>query len=140
MESKYWYTGTKVLINKLNIKEQTELDKAERTLVSLRIAELEEKPIKGNFDLEHMCKIHLHLFQDVYKWAGQTRDCILHKNKVLFCLPGCIHIYARTILEPIQKERFYLSYDPEERIKKIAVLFTDTNTIHPFREGNGRTQ
>jgi cell filamentation protein len=29
---------------------------------------------KGEFDAAHLKAIHRHLFQDVYEWAGRTRD------------------------------------------------------------------
>ncbi len=30
--------------------------------------------VKGRFDAAHLAAIHRHLFQDVYEWAGRTRD------------------------------------------------------------------
>ena len=140
MKSKYFYDGTQVLKNKLDILNNQELRDAERELVSLRIAELNEKPIKGSFDLKHLSQIHLHLFQDVYRWAGQVRTCNLVKDQTEFCLPQCIYPYSETIFDQIKREEFYLPYDSEEKIKKLARLFADINALHPFREGNGRTQ
>ncbi len=140
MESKYCYPGTKVLINNLDIHDSEELQRKERALVSLRIVELSDKPIKGSFDLKHLSKIHLHLFQDIYKWAGKTRTCILTKDQTEFCLPTCIVPYAETIFGSIKSDGYYISLSREEKIVKLAMLFADINALHPFREGNGRTQ
>ena len=71
----YCYEGTDVLINKLNIKNDKDLYVAERELVSFRIYELNECPIKGNFDFKHLKSIHKYLFQDIYSWSGEIRKC-----------------------------------------------------------------
>ncbi|MBM7460519.1 Fic family protein [Rhodococcus coprophilus] len=38
-----------------------------------RMQALVDRPIPGRFDLEHFQRIHHHLFQDFYPWAGQLR-------------------------------------------------------------------
>ena len=55
----YFYPGTRVLKNKLGIRDAVELDAVERMLVTQRM--LEGAP-SGNFDLSHLRKIHRHLF------------------------------------------------------------------------------
>ena len=81
----YCYKGTDVLINKLNVTNEEDLFNLERELVSLRIYELNEKPLKGNFDFDYLKSIHKYLFQDVYRWAGDIRNCNIAKQD-LFCL------------------------------------------------------
>ena len=44
MTDKYVYPGTKVLINKLNIKDANKLDNAEYSIVSLNINNLIRNP------------------------------------------------------------------------------------------------
>ena len=48
---------------------------SEARYVAARIFELElgEGP-RGGFDAAHLKAVHRHLFQDVYEWAGHTRD------------------------------------------------------------------
>lgn len=36
-------------------------------------------PVPGNFDAEHLERIHKYLFRDVYEWAGQFRKVPLAK-------------------------------------------------------------
>jgi cell filamentation protein len=50
----YCYEGTDTLINKLNITNDKDLFNAERELVSFRTYELNEKPLKGNFDFDYL--------------------------------------------------------------------------------------
>ncbi len=134
------YPGTDTLKNKLGIKDEEDLFNAERELVSLRLAELNEKPIKGSFDLNHLRKIHAYLFQDVYAWAGQIRTYNITKEKTLFCLSEYIYPCAEDIFGALHNEKFYTEYDYETKLLKLARLFADINALHPFREGNGRTQ
>lgn len=52
----YCYPGTDVLMNKLGIRDKNKLQDYERRLTMLRLLELTEKPIHGNFDLSHLKK------------------------------------------------------------------------------------
>ena len=61
----YCYKGTDVLINKLNITNEKDLYCAERELVLYRTFELNENPLKGNFDFKYLKDIHKYLFQDI---------------------------------------------------------------------------
>ncbi len=81
----YCYKNTDVLINKLNITNDEDLFNAERELVTLRTFELYEKPLKGNFDFKYLKSIHKYLFQDIYRWAGDIRNCNIAKQDLL-CL------------------------------------------------------
>lgn len=60
------YPGTNVLVNLPGLKDQELLDIFERTRSALREMELMQKPLQGNFDLQHLQGIHRYLFQDVY--------------------------------------------------------------------------
>lgn len=58
----YCYKNTDILINKLNITDDEDLFNAERELVSLRTYELNENPLKGNFDF---CDNHTKKYLEV---------------------------------------------------------------------------
>lgn len=135
----YCYPNTDILINKLNIKDEKFLYDTERKLVSLRIDELIDNPIKGDFDFNHLKSIHKFLFQDIYKWAGTPRTCAIAK-KDLFCLPEFIDSYANDVFNGLVHDNYLIQYNYEETIKKLVDLFSDINALHPFREGNGRSQ
>ncbi len=62
----YCYPGTDVLKNKLNIHDREILSNAERSISLVRMIELEEHPIKGNYDLDHLKRIHKALFGDIF--------------------------------------------------------------------------
>lgn len=135
----YCYEGTDTLINKLNITNDKDLFNAERELVSFRTYELNEKPLKGNFDFDYLKKIHKYLFQDIYRWAGNIRNCNIAKQD-LFCLSEYIETFGTDIFNKLKEENYFVYYDNELTIEKLVNLFADINALHPFREGNGRSQ
>ncbi len=135
----YCYKETDVLINKLNITNDEDLFNAERELVSLRTYELNETPLKGNFDFKYLKDIHKYLFQDVYRWAGDIRNCNIAKQD-LFCLTEHIESFGTDVFNKLKKEKYFVNYDNETTLDKLVELFADINALHPFREGNGRSQ
>lgn len=135
----YCYKGTDILINKLNITNDDDLYKAERELVAIRTAEFVKQPIKGNFDFNHLKLIHKYLFQDIYNWADDIRNCNIAKQD-LFCLAEYINTFGNNIFETLKEEKYFLEYNYDKKIEKLVNLFADINALHPFREGNGRTQ
>lgn len=91
-DSDYCYPGTYVLKNKLNITDENELRSAERSITSLRTAQLIQNPIEGKLDFNYLKNIHKFIFGDIYEWAGTVRTvniakgnsfcrCNLSKNK-----------------------------------------------------------
>jgi hypothetical protein len=61
--------------NKLGATDHDELEAKKADYVSNRLLQFElgHGPA-GQFDAAHLKAIHHHLFQDVYEWAGRTRD------------------------------------------------------------------
>lgn len=94
----YCYPGTDVLVNKLGIQDYEKLQVIERKLTMLRILDLIDKPIKGNFDFKHLCSIHYYIFQDVYDWAGKVRTVDIAKGN-RFCNVMFIETQAKEIFE-----------------------------------------
>lgn len=140
---KYVYVNSEVLKNKFNITDEKELARKERTKSSIRLLEIldGEAKIKHTFDLEHLQKIHKYLFQDIYTWAGKIRDVDIAKGDTLFCKAINIDNFSKEIFSKLQKENFFKGITKkEELVEKLASLFLDINALHPFREGNGRTQ
>lgn len=135
----YFYEGSEILKNKMDISEEKLLSDTERRLVSLRISEISQSPIPGAFDFEHLKSINRYLFQDLYDWAGETRKCEMEKIDV-FCLYSNIDFYANDIFSRLKRDGYFINHPYEEKIVKLADLFADINALHPFREGNGRTQ
>jgi cell filamentation protein len=134
----YYYPGTDVLRNKLGIQDKEELERTERRLVEQRLA---EGCPEGNFDLAHLQAIHLHLFQDVYEWAGQLRTVDMYKSAPGEFQPSeRIEMAVRGAHELAVRADFLRNMNVWEFSDKAAQIIGDINQAHPFREGNGRTQ
>jgi len=134
-QSKYKENG--ILINKRNIKNQSELDIYERNVTTYKLAQLFINPGKQTFDKEHYLRIHKYLFADIYPFAGQIRDETIQK-KIIFCLPLYIEENLDNTLNKA-RDNMPLLDTREKLLEYIIELYADLDIIHPFMEGNGRT-
>lgn len=134
----YCYPDTSVLKNKLGIKDSGKLHEAERGLTFFRLAQLEKEPISGKFDLQHLQKIHHHIFQDIYDWAGQIRLTNIAKGNSLFALHHFIAPACNDLFKSLGKDNHLQGLSLDKLSEKLAHYTSEINAIHPFREGNGR--
>jgi len=136
----YCIPGTSVLKNKAGITEQDLLDEYEADYTTVRIIELAQNPIPGQFDLAHLCRIHRHVFQDVYEWAGQVRNVDIFRGDSRFCNVRQINAYSKKIFDTLKNEGHLFGLPPTDFAARLAHYLAEINAIHPFREGNGRVQ
>lgn len=164
----YYIPGTTTLRNKFvtathpyGEPDAKKLRTKEEALTALRAGELRLHPIRGCFDYPHMKAIHYHLFQDVYEWAGQERtapDTFMAKGHadVVGYPPGDTSAPWRTYyyypagpalteaaesqFSYIKNNDYFRGLDHRDFTEALAESWGEINTIHPFREGNTRTQ
>lgn len=137
-DREYCYPNSSVLINKLNIWNEDALHTAEREITSLRLAAAKAQPIKGKLNMGHLQKIHAYLFGDIYDWAGKLRHVNIAKGNQ-FCLAMNLDIYGSNLFQKLEEEHYLIG--TTERIpQRLSYYFSEINVLHPFREGNGRTQ
>lgn len=136
----YCYKGTNILKNRLNIKDAKQLKKVERHFSITRSYSLQKKKLPGNFSLKTLQYIHKELFQDVYEWAGEIRKVDIAKGTI-FCLVPFIETQFQEFYSWLQRRNFLQNEtDKNTFVKDVAYVLGEINMIHPFREGNGRTQ
>ncbi len=137
-DSLYCYSETNILKNKLNIRDEQILEQAELELsgISSSLIEYAEPP----YNLRYLQSIHAQLFGDLYEWAGQLRQIDISKGDTRFCTFTRIEIEANKLLNALQQHNYFQGLEPQQLIPKLADLYCELNVIHPFREGNGRTQ
>jgi len=133
----YLVPGTSVLKNKLGITDPGKLDDAERLLVSQRLS---EGTPKGDFDLAHLQAIHRHLFQDVYEWAGELRTVEIAKGRSQFQFRQYIETGMADVEKRLKEKDNLTGLSRGAFAREAAAIIGDVNYVHPFREGNGRTQ
>lgn len=138
-ESKYYYSNSNVLINKLDIRDEKLLKEAETLYTAQRLLELHAKPILLNFDLENLRIIHQYIFQDIYYFADMIRDENISKGHTLFASVPYIIPNAKHLLKHLKKENYLMGTTIDEFSERAAYYMAELNIVHPFREGNGRT-
>ena len=107
--------------------------------VAKRLEELGQNPIKIK-NAKTLSHIHKYLFQDVYAWAGVVRTVEISKEGKQFFPTNRFDI-AFTYIDSLIAEYRKFKPDAVERLaRKLAEILDTVNLLHPFREGNGRTQ
>jgi cell filamentation protein len=141
LDHDYQYIDPKtgVMRNKAGIEDDALLSVFESFNVGVRLEELREKPIKIK-NTETLLAIHKHLFQDIYDWAGKVRTVEISKSGTQFFSLGYFHRAFPFIDSLIAEYREIDKTDKPALAQKLAEILDTVNYLHPFREGNGRTQ
>jgi cell filamentation protein len=133
----YSYRGSNCLKNKLGLRDQAVLQAFELEMSSLRA----EEPLpNGRFGPAHYRQVHRHLFQDVYRWAGRYRTIRTAKDGNWFCFPEYIEREMDQLFRRLKRPPFLSGATGLDFVAAAADFLAELNAIHPFREGNGRTQ
>lgn len=133
----YCYPDSAVLKNRLDLRDQAELDAFEAMITAQR----GEEPLpRGRLGYAHYRAIHRHLFQDVFAWAGRPRTVRISKGGSMFCYPEHIDAEMTRLFRQLAADAFLRGLAGAEFARRAAHLLAELNAIHAFREGNGRTQ
>ena len=133
------YPDTTVLINKMDIRDQAELDSVEKQITLLRGAQAEQETEFRDVDFEFYKSLHRTLFGDLYDWAGELRSINISKKGTVFCRCTELEQLGRLKFERLRSQDYLRGEDDESFISELADLYHELNMLHPFREGNGRT-
>ncbi len=136
----YLIAGTDCLSNKLGLSDPDELAVAESEIVGVRDAQLARHYLPGKYNLQHLQAFHRRLFGDVYIWAGSLRSVELYKGSTAFMAPSRLRSAGEQLLNGISEKGMLIGLRQEVMLDELAVLLSNLNYLHPFREGNGRTQ
>lgn len=143
-----------VLRNKFDIRTHSELRIEEYRATEARIMQIAEGDgPKGSFDKEHLKAIHGFIFQDVYEWAGHTRNerpvvdgmevepvGNFRKGDTSFLHGSRIDQGLSVALRPIRDPEVLRNSTSDEFIDRASKVMAELNYVHGFREGNGRAQ
>jgi cell filamentation protein len=134
---------TGILRNKVGARTQAALNEAEGDLTFARLVQLMDHPPKPTGDLDELRAIHRHLFQDLYEWAGELRVVKLRKRVKggeFFLHPFDIGRGAGFSADELRRDNMLRGMNRDRFIDRLACHYGNFNHVHPFREGNGRTQ
>ena len=112
--------------------------------VSARIEELlTEKSF--TFSPDYLARIHRHLFQGIFKFAGRYRDYDITKKEWVLNGDTVLYASASMISETLkydfgqEKAINYSTLGTDSAIRQISKFISGIWQIHPFGEGNTRT-
>lgn len=135
----YTDPDTGLLRNLQDISDPDVLLFVESGAVTKRLQELYENPIRIN-GIDSLFKIHGHLFQDIYVWAGKKRIVEISKDGKQF-FPASHFDNASGYIDHLTAEfKKIPNNNRRELAEKLAEILDNVNYLLPFREGNGRTQ
>ena len=128
-----------LLRNRLGITDARALRHLEAELTASRIYDLIRSPIPGAYDLAHLRAFHRQIFQDLYDWAGELRTVSIGRGR-LFSLPQHLEADAGELFGWLARAEYLRGRDRAAFVDDLTELYADLNALHPFRDGNGRTQ
>jgi len=141
IDSEYTYTDPKngLLRNLQDITDPDVLLFVESGAVIKRLHELYEIPIKIK-GIDSLLEIHRHLFQDIYVWAGKKRIVEISKDGKQFFPTTHFDNAFKYIDQLIVEFKKIKKGNKRQLAERLAEILDNLNFLHPFREGNGRTQ
>jgi cell filamentation protein len=128
-----------VLRNLLGLTDAAALEQAEADISFARAVELEMGALTGDYDLDHLCAVHRHLFGDVYDWAGELRTVDIARTQY-FAHAAFLRRAGEAVFAALAEEHLLRQLDRDAFVARLAHYLGEVNALHPFREGNGRAQ
>ena len=120
--------------------DQKALDEVESVAVTLHSAEIDSELTEAPFSFDFYCSLHKRLFGDLYDWAGELRTVDLTKKGTSFYPADCLRELGNAKFDRLIKMDEYRGLNRSQLIDEITDFYHELNMLHPFREGNGRTQ
>ncbi|WP_068532257.1 Fic/DOC family protein [Tsukamurella pulmonis] len=130
-----------VLPNKLGITDAAQLQQYEERVAALRIIEIAAEPERfgGDFSFAHLQRIHEHILQDVYDWAGEMRTTNTQAMGMPHCRAEFLPEETARVFNDLQRD-LPLSSDVDQALATVADHWGELTALHPFRDGNSRSQ
>ncbi|ATO57487.1 BID domain-containing T4SS effector [Bartonella sp. 1-1C] len=151
----YIYPASHVLKNKYGIIDSDNLSMVSGHHAAKAIVNLHHEPLPERFDSFYLRYIHKRLFENTFEWAGNSRNfpftfndgttAIIQTMKKVnsddqFLESKKIAQYLDNVDQTLAEQNNFQGLSRQAFISKAASMFALINYIHPFRDGNGRTQ
>ena len=137
----HWDYANGILKNVRGLTDHEKLDKLERAQAFKALSRLEEVPVRGSFDKAHLQEIHRRIFESVYPWAGELRQINFSRAASYpFAMVQFMQGNIDKTFAELASENHLKGLDAEAFAGRAGHYLGELNTLHAFREGNGRTQ
>mgnify|MGYP002721448205 CR=1 FL=1 len=142
VQDPYVYPGTDVLINIPGFTDPEGWKRAETAVIAQRLGQLEDQPVRGDFDLSHLQAVHARLVEGFYTWGGQLRttDTGPGGTGLAHCRPEFILAEAERIFTALHRMNHLRGRQADEFSAGLAWVWGETTVLHPFRDVNTRSQ
>lgn len=147
MTDPYLIPGTDVLRNKLGFTDQETLDRAMHDIAESAALKLFASRRRISPTIAGWQTVHRTMFGAVFDWAGQFRTIHIRKAPEGEQREAWFTPFERIASEGARATRNLagtLHHAASGNLKRIAENLADAyaqmNEVHPFREGNGRSQ
>lgn len=121
-------------------RTQDQLDEIEADITTVTTLEFLQSSPRLTHSFEDFIVIHKAIFGEVYPWAGQVRTYNLSKGQTAFLPYDRFPVAIPYEFTQMQNINFLKGFERTDFCHNLAEHFNEMNYIHPFREGNGRTQ
>jgi len=137
-----------IYANTFDILDKKSLDSIEREISSVRQAELianisnisEFATPNYLYCFKTYTIIHHKLFSDIYPWAGKIRGFDMAYDGHIFTNANELIFYGEKVFQKFREKVEAGFTNREDFVKASARFLNLINTLHPFPDGNGRTQ
>jgi len=148
----FTYPGSYVLKNKAGIRDDAAFERWLDKRTILRNIQINEMGVPDKFDSDYLKEIHRTIFQDAFEWAGHTREAKFRFNdgtiasmrkansNVPFAAGDSIQKGLKAFDNVLRERDNLQGLSRQQFVEQAAGIFAFINHVHPFREGNGRTQ
>lgn len=142
LDNPYYYPDTQVLRNLFGYTDPRLLAEVESAATTWRLAELAVEQVAGDFGFTHLQDIHYYLLQDVYEWAGEIRTVrsFAGNTGIEHDSPESIEAGIAENFENLAAADHLRGLDHAEFTTALAQYWGDLTLLHPFVDGNSRTQ
>lgn len=137
-DDQYTFSNSSVLKKKFGITDESKAHEMEHNVYIKRGLDLVVEPFEVK-RMKDVKKIHGYLFQDIYHWAGQYREVNISKTGHAFMAMQAFDT-GEEYMDSLIRKFLDTAQSKFEIVTQLAEILDNLNHMHPFREGNGRTQ
>lgn len=144
----YYLDAKDILSEPTSCQAHSDYKKAlEKEITEHRIAKMEISPLRGDYDLDHLSKIHKKIFEHIYEWAGEVRLDNISKRAIdrdgnyeigHFLDKDQISDELNKFAQVVKEKDYLKGLNKDQFVQEFTQLYAKVNEAHPYEEGNGR--
>lgn len=143
-DDKYTYPGSGgVLVNSFDIRDAARLDAAMNDVASVAMIEMRRSQVPERPGFAFLREIHETMFRPIVPGiAGRLRDVDVQATGtgIPYCRPEFIQENLDTVFRKLDVADHLRSLSEREFADRLADHWGELSAIHPFRDGNTRSQ